>query len=119
MTKVQDDLTALRVDTMTRLDRHENHLTSIRDDISVAVGRTGHMRRIHDTTREEVRDLGGQLGTTWRKANRLEEVVRGLSDRAGEGEGMSRPLQADAGPDAIEKHTISKTLGTKEKALAR
>ncbi len=63
LTKVQDDLTALRIDTMARLGRHENHLTSIRDDISVAMGQTDHMRRIHDTTRE---------------------VVRGLSDRADE-----------------------------------
>ncbi len=71
LTKVQDDLTALRadltslrVDAMARLDRHENHLTSIRDDISVAMGGTDHVRRISDNTRED---------------------VRGLSDRAGEG----------------------------------
>ena len=85
LTKVRDDLTALRVDTMVRLDRHENHLTSIRDDISVAMGGTDHMRRISDNTREDVRGLAEQLGTMWRKVNRLEEVVRGLSDRAGEG----------------------------------
>ena len=48
LTKVQDDLAALRVDTMARLDRHENHLTSIRDDISVAMGRIDRMRRTHD-----------------------------------------------------------------------
>jgi hypothetical protein len=47
LTKVQDDLTALRVDTMARLGRHENHLASIRDDIRVAMGQTDHMRRIH------------------------------------------------------------------------
>ena len=64
LAKVQGDLTALRVDTMARLDRNENHLTSIRDDISVAMGGTDHMRRISDDTRED---------------------VRGLSDRAGEG----------------------------------
>ena len=85
LAKVQDDLTSLRVDTMARLDRHENHLTSIRDDISVAMGGTDHMRRISDNTREDVRGLAEQLGTMWRKVNRLEEVVRGLSDRAGEG----------------------------------
>ncbi len=85
LAKVQDDLTSLRVDTMARLDRHENHLTSIRDDISVAMGGTDHMRRISDTTREDVRGLAEQLGTMWRKVNRLEEVVRGLSDRTGEG----------------------------------
>ena len=85
LAKVQDDLASLRVDTMARLDRHENHLTSIRDDISVAMGGTDHMRRISDTTREDVRGLAEQLGTMWRKVNRLEEAVRGLSDRAGEG----------------------------------
>ena len=85
LAKVQDDLTSLRVDVMARLDRHENHLTSIRDDISVAMGGTDHMRRISDTTREDVRGLAEQLGTMWRKVNRLEEAVRGLSDRAGEG----------------------------------
>ena len=85
LTKVQNDLTALRVDAMARLDRHENHLTSIRDDISVAMGGTDHMRRISDNTREDVRGLAEQLGTMWRKVNRLEEVVRGLSDRGGEG----------------------------------
>lgn len=85
LAKVQDDLMSLRVDTMARLDRHENHLTSIRDDISVAMGGTDHMRRISDTTREDVRGLAEQLGTMWRKINRLEEVVRGLSDRTGEG----------------------------------
>ena len=85
LTSVRADLTSLRVDTMARLDRHENHLTSIRDDISVAMGGTDHMRRISDTTREDVRGLAEQLGTMWRKVNRLEEVVRGLSDRTGEG----------------------------------
>ena len=94
LAKVQDDLTSLRVDTMARLDRHENHLTSIRDDIprkslrdfaGVAMGGTDHMRRISDNTREDVRGLAEQLGTMWRKVNRLEEAVRGLSDRAGEG----------------------------------
>ena len=101
LTKVQDDLTALRgdqtslrVDTMARLDRHENHLTSIRNDIprkllrdfaGVAMGGTDHVRRISDNTREDVRGLAEQLETMWRKVNRLEEVVRGLSDRAGEG----------------------------------
>ena len=43
------------------------------------------MRRISDNTREDVRGLAEQLGTMWRKVNRLEEAVRGLSDRAGEG----------------------------------
>ena len=85
LAKVQDELTSLRADTMGRLDRHENHLTSIRDDISVAMGGTDHMRRISDNTREDVRGLAEQLGTMWRKVNRLEEAVRGLSDRAGEG----------------------------------
>lgn len=85
LTKVQDDVASLRVDTMARLDRHENHLASIRDDISVAMGGTDHMRRISDNTREDVRGLAEQLGTMWRKVNRLEEAVRGLSDRAGEG----------------------------------
>lgn len=85
LAKVQDDLAALRIDTMARLDRHENHLTSIRDDISVAMGGTDHVRRISDNTREDVRGLAEQLGTMWRKVNRLEEAVRGLSDRTGEG----------------------------------
>ncbi len=85
LAKVQDGLTFLRADTMARLDRHENHLTSIRDNISVAMGRTDHMRRIADNTREDVRDLGEQRGAMWRKVNRLEEAVRGLPDRAGEG----------------------------------
>ena len=85
LAKVQDDLASLRVDIMACLDRHENHLTSIRDDISVAMGGTDHMRRISDTTREDVRGLAEQLGTMWRKVNRLEEVVRGLSDRTSEG----------------------------------
>ena len=85
LAKVQDDLAALRIDTMARLDRHGNHLTSIRDDISVAMGGTDRVRRISDNTREDVRGLAEQLGTMWRKVNRLEEAVRGLSDRTGEG----------------------------------
>ena len=116
LAKIQDDLTALRadltsqrgdlkslrVDVMARLDRHENHLTTIRDDISVAMGRTEHMRRVHDNTREEVRDLGEQLGTMWRKVNRLEEVVRSLFGPRGRGrQGMSRRVQPSAGPDAF------------------
>ena len=87
LAKVQEELTSLRADTMARLDRHENHLTSIRDDITVAMGGTAHMRRISDNTRDDVRGLAEQLSTMWRKVNRLEEAVRGLSDRAGEGKG--------------------------------
>jgi len=52
------ELTQMRVDLMARMDRLEDGLTAIRNDIAVNFGAADAVKRANDNTREEVRSLG-------------------------------------------------------------
>jgi predicted nucleic acid-binding Zn-ribbon protein len=71
----QDDLraavTTLRIDVMARLDRHENHLSTIRDDIAVFMGRADQAALVAGNTRDEMRALGQQIGIQQRQISKL------------------------------------------------
>lgn len=70
---------ALRVDLMARMDRLQNSLTLIRDDITVNMGAVDAMQRANDNTRELVRSQGDQMNVMWRQLKNLEAKVRGIT----------------------------------------
>jgi chromosome segregation ATPase len=78
-TALEDSQTSLRVDVMARMDRLENRLTEIRDDISVNMGSTRRAHEAADNTRSEVRLLGEQVNVMWRQMKRLEQQVRDIT----------------------------------------
>jgi len=73
------DLTELRVAMMGRMDRLQDTVTEIRDDIGVAMGAADAMQRANDNTRELVRLQGQQLTIMFRQIKRLEEKVRSIT----------------------------------------
>jgi methyl-accepting chemotaxis protein len=75
----RSDLTELRVAMMGRMDRLQDTVTEIRDDIGVAMGAADAMQRANDNTRELVRLQGQQLTIMFRQIKRLEEKVRGIT----------------------------------------
>jgi len=78
-TALEESQINLRVDVMGRMDRLENKLTEIRDDISVNMGSTYRAREAVDNTRDELRSLGEQVNIMWRQMKRLEQQVRDIS----------------------------------------
>jgi len=75
----REDLTELRVAMMSRMDRLQDMVTEIRDDIGVAMGSADAMQRAKDNTRELVRLQGEQLTIMFRQIKRLEEKVRSIT----------------------------------------
>ncbi len=73
------ELAELRVAMMSRMDRMQDTVTAIRDDIGVAMGAADAMQRANDNTRELVRLQGEQLTIMFRQIKRLEEKVRGIT----------------------------------------
>jgi archaellum component FlaC len=76
--RIETGLKTFRVDAMSRMDRLENRLTEIRDDVGVAMGSAESIRRVHDDTREDPRGMHETLTVLYRKVNRLETEVRGI-----------------------------------------
>jgi uncharacterized protein (UPF0335 family) len=64
---------------MGRIDRLQDTMTEIRDDISVAMGSADAMQRANDNTRELVRLQGDQLTIMFRQIKRLEEKVKDIT----------------------------------------
>jgi hypothetical protein len=58
------------------MDRLQDALTAIRDDIGVNMGRADAAVRANTNTREDVRGLEEQVGIMWRQIRRLEDRVR-------------------------------------------
>jgi chromosome segregation ATPase len=71
--------TSLRVDCMARMDRLENGLTDIRNDIAVNFGATDAVKRANDNTREELRALGDVVSAMYRQIKALEARVRDIT----------------------------------------
>jgi len=82
LVRLEDGQTALRVDVMARMDRLENKLTEIRDDIAVNFGATDTVKRANDNTREELRSLGETVSAMYRVVRRLDDRVRHLEGDA-------------------------------------
>ena len=70
---------ATRTDLMGRMDRLQDSLTLIRDDVSVNMGAASAMQRANDNTRELVRQQGEQMNVMWRQLKNLEARVRDIT----------------------------------------
>lgn len=71
-TEVRGEMTGLRVGLMDRMDRLENSLTLIRDDIGVTMGRADRVQESNDGTREELRLLGKIVSGMGRQIHNLQ-----------------------------------------------
>jgi uncharacterized coiled-coil DUF342 family protein len=67
-----------RTDVMGRIDRLDNALSAIRDDIGVNMHRADRAHAAADGTREELRSLGDQVNAMARQIQRLRTEVREL-----------------------------------------
>jgi chromosome segregation ATPase len=66
----------LRVDLMARMERLENTVSGIRDDITVNMARADRAHAVADNTRDEVRLLGEQVNAMGRQIQRLQTDMR-------------------------------------------
>ncbi|MSP02276.1 MAG: hypothetical protein EXR07_14680 [Acetobacteraceae bacterium] len=82
LTALRDGQTTFRVDLMGRIERLENHITDIRDDIGVNIGRADRAHEAADNTRNEVRLMSQELSVMWRQIKRLESDVREIKGEA-------------------------------------
>jgi len=76
--KLREDQTSLRVGLMERMDRLQNILNSIRDDVTVSMGRGDHAERIALHTREELRTLSEVVSAMHKQIATLQTQVREL-----------------------------------------
>jgi methyl-accepting chemotaxis protein len=83
--ELQESLGRARVDLMERMDRMQDAVTGIRDDISVNFGASEATRRVQDNTRNDMRDWVGvidsmrdQMAGMERQIQRLQTQVREL-----------------------------------------
>jgi hypothetical protein len=75
---VSTGITGLRTDVMARLDRHQDVLTAIRDDLAVNFGAVETVRKAGLNTREELRLLTEEVSAMHRQIYRLQTQVREL-----------------------------------------
>lgn len=71
-------IASLRGDMMARMDRLQDSITAIRDDIAVNFGASDAAKRANDNTREEVRALGEVVTAMVRRVRNLEAQVRDM-----------------------------------------
>ena len=69
---------SLRADIIGKLEKIENELTAIRDDIGVNMGRADAVERSNENIRADVRSMQEQMTVHWRQIKRLETNVREL-----------------------------------------
>jgi chromosome segregation ATPase len=80
----RDDLINLRVDTMRRLDRLQNSVTAIRDDIAVNYASVDHARVVNDNTRDELRALNDTVSRMSKQVQRLQSNIQDLQSEVQE-----------------------------------
>ena len=73
MDGLQSETARLRVEMMGRLDRQQDVLASIRDDIGVNMAPTDRVREANVETRKDVHQLTEQVSLIHRRPVRLEE----------------------------------------------
>jgi predicted nucleic acid-binding Zn-ribbon protein len=71
LARMQDEQTRLRVDMVDQLEKMENKLTLIREDIAVNMGRADGAHRAADNTRDELRALNEQVQSMERRQRML------------------------------------------------
>jgi chromosome segregation ATPase len=70
------ELGRTRADIMERVDRLENAVTLIRDDIAVNMGAADAVERANENTRADVRTLGEQVSVMWKQIKQLQSEMR-------------------------------------------
>ncbi len=78
VTTLRTDVTTLRTEVMARIDRLQNTVTTIRDDITVNMGRADQAHRAADNVRDELRALNDVVSGVMRQVQRLQSDVREL-----------------------------------------
>lgn len=76
--RLQTSSTQLRAALMERMDRLQNSISLIRDDIAVNFGATDAVKRANDNTCEELRSLGDLVMGMNRQIQRLQTDIREL-----------------------------------------
>ncbi len=76
--RIQASFGVLRSDVMERIDRLQNVVTLIRDDVAVNFGSSSAVKLANDNTREELRALGDVVSAMHRQIQRLQTDVREL-----------------------------------------
>jgi hypothetical protein len=76
---VRADMIQMRSAIMDRIDRLQDRVTEVRDEIGVAMGSADAMQRANDNTRELVRLQGEQMSIMFRQLKRIEEKVRNIT----------------------------------------
>lgn len=75
---IRADLTTFRTDLMARLDRMQDSITAIRDDIGVNMGAADNAKEAAHSTRKELRGLSEMVTAMQRQIMRLQTQVREL-----------------------------------------
>jgi len=75
---IEERLGARSTAIMDRLDRLQNSLTGIRDDIATNYGATDAARRANDSKREELRAVAEMQVVMVRQINRMQAALREL-----------------------------------------
>jgi chromosome segregation ATPase len=70
------ELGRTRSDIMERVERLENAVTLIRDDIAVNMGAVEAVERANDNTRADVRSLHEPMSIMWKQIKRLQTEMR-------------------------------------------
>jgi len=81
LSRLKDDQTKLRVDLMERIDRLENRLTTIQDDIGVNMGGVTTVFERQAATRKEVDSTGLLVAGMMRQILRLQTDVQDLKNK--------------------------------------
>jgi hypothetical protein len=63
---------------MGKVAELQDGISGMRDDLTVSFGAADSVRRAHNNTREELRDIGESVSALYRKLARLETQVREL-----------------------------------------
>lgn len=80
--KVGTELGTLRVDAMARMDRIQDAVSGLRDDIVVNFGRADRVARHARSTDDQVRALADEVSAMERQIQRLQSDVRTLRGEA-------------------------------------
>jgi len=65
------------------MDRLQDTLTAVREDVAVNMGAADAAQRVNENTREDLRSLREQVSVMWRQLKAVEARVREISDHTG------------------------------------
>ena len=81
VSSMDSEISSIRADIMARLDRHQDRLTAIREDMFVNMSRSNHVAQAIDNTREEVRSLSDLVVGMGRQIAHLQARVSELEPK--------------------------------------